>query len=190
VNPAPQRHYVALDAFRFIAALGIVLHHCAIYADAMGWQSHVTMFDNFRLCVDFFFALSGFVLMHVHGSAITSGSDYLRFLQKRLARIYPLHADGDRLHHACACRCRQADGDAHCAGARSSHRAAQSDAVAFVWRYADAVAGLSIVVDLGRMVPLSPVSDARCLRPPHRAARRDICRDRICHGAGTYTRRA
>jgi hypothetical protein len=47
VNPAPQRHYVALDAFRFIAALGIVLHHCAIYADAMGWQSHVTMFDNF-----------------------------------------------------------------------------------------------------------------------------------------------
>jgi len=92
VNPAPQRHYVALDAFRFIAALGIVLHHCAIYADAMGWQSHVTMFDNFRLCVDFFFALSGFVLMHVHGSAITSGSDYLRFLQKRLARISPLHA--------------------------------------------------------------------------------------------------
>jgi peptidoglycan/LPS O-acetylase OafA/YrhL len=92
VNPAPQRHYVALDAFRFIAALGIVLHHCTIYADAMGWQSHVTMFDNFRLCVDFFFALSGFVLMHVHGSAITSGSDYLRFLQKRLARISPLHA--------------------------------------------------------------------------------------------------
>lgn len=87
MNPAPQRHYVALDAFRFIAALGIVLHHCAIYADAMGWQSHVTMFDNFRLCVDFFFALSGFVPMHVHGSAITSGSDYLRFLQKRLARI-------------------------------------------------------------------------------------------------------
>src|SRR5579884_4038134 len=58
----------------------------------MGWQSHVMVFDNFRLCVDFFFALSGFVLMHVHGVAIKSGGDYLRFLQKRLARIYPLHA--------------------------------------------------------------------------------------------------
>ena len=88
----PDRRYFALDAFRFIASLGIVLHHCAIYADAMGWNAHVTAFDNFRLCVDFFFALSGFVLMHAHGSAIATGHDYLRFLQKRLARIYPLHA--------------------------------------------------------------------------------------------------
>jgi peptidoglycan/LPS O-acetylase OafA/YrhL len=88
----PASRYVALDAFRFIAALGIVLHHCAIYADVMGWQAHVTAFDNLRLCVDFFFALSGFVLMHAHGSAIATGNDYLRFLQKRLARIYPLHA--------------------------------------------------------------------------------------------------
>jgi peptidoglycan/LPS O-acetylase OafA/YrhL len=87
-----DHRYVALDAFRFIAALGIVLYHCAIYAEAMGWNAHVTAFDNFRLCVDFFFALSGFVLMHVHGSAVTTGGDYLRFLQKRLARIYPLHA--------------------------------------------------------------------------------------------------
>jgi peptidoglycan/LPS O-acetylase OafA/YrhL len=91
VKQADHR-YIALDAFRFIAALGIVLHHCAIYADVMGWRAHVTAFDNFRLCVDFFFALSGFVLMHVHGTAIVSGGHYLRFLQKRLARIYPLHA--------------------------------------------------------------------------------------------------
>jgi peptidoglycan/LPS O-acetylase OafA/YrhL len=83
---------LALDAFRFIAALGIVLYHCAIYADVMAWHAEVTVSDNLRLCVDFFFALSGFVLMHVHGSTVTTGADYLRFLQKRLARIYPLHA--------------------------------------------------------------------------------------------------
>ena len=92
MHAEPASRYIALDAFRFIAALGIVLHHCAIYADVMGWQSHVTAFGNLRLCVDFFFALSGFVLMHAHGSAIVTGNDYLRFLQKRLARIYPLHA--------------------------------------------------------------------------------------------------
>jgi peptidoglycan/LPS O-acetylase OafA/YrhL len=92
VSPGPKDRYVVLDAFRFIAALGIVLHHCATYADVMGWHSHVTAFDNLRLCVDFFFALSGFVLMHAHASAIATGGDYLRFLQKRLARIYPLHA--------------------------------------------------------------------------------------------------
>jgi peptidoglycan/LPS O-acetylase OafA/YrhL len=92
VGSQPKYRYVALDAFRFLAALGIVLYHCAIYADVMGWQTHVTAFENFRLCVDFFFALSGFVLMHVHGAAVASSSDYLRFLQKRFARIYPLHA--------------------------------------------------------------------------------------------------
>lgn len=92
MTSSPDRHYLALDAFRFIAALGIVLHHCAIYGDVMGWKVHLAAFDNLRLCVDFFFALSGFVLMHVHGGAIKSGGDYLRFLQKRLARIYPLHA--------------------------------------------------------------------------------------------------
>jgi peptidoglycan/LPS O-acetylase OafA/YrhL len=92
VSREADHRYVVLDAFRLIAALGIVLHHCAIYADVMGWQAQVTAFDSFRLCVDFFFALSGFVLMHVHGSTVTTGGDYLRFLQKRLARIYPLHA--------------------------------------------------------------------------------------------------
>jgi peptidoglycan/LPS O-acetylase OafA/YrhL len=90
--PGSTERYGALDAFRFVAALGIVVHHCAIYADVMGWNAHVGAFDNLRLCVDFFFALSGFVLMHVHGSAVRTGRDYLGFLQKRFARIYPLHA--------------------------------------------------------------------------------------------------
>ena len=58
----PDQHYLALDALRFVAALGIVLHHCAIYADVMGWNARVAAFDNLRLCVDFFFALSGYVL--------------------------------------------------------------------------------------------------------------------------------
>jgi peptidoglycan/LPS O-acetylase OafA/YrhL len=88
----PDHRYIALDACRFIAALGIVLYHCAIYSEVMGWHTHVTAFENLRLCVDFFFALSGFVLMHVHGTRVASGADYLRFLQKRIARIYPLHA--------------------------------------------------------------------------------------------------
>jgi peptidoglycan/LPS O-acetylase OafA/YrhL len=30
--------------------------------------------------------------MHVHGARVATVGDYLRFLQKRLARIYPLHA--------------------------------------------------------------------------------------------------
>jgi peptidoglycan/LPS O-acetylase OafA/YrhL len=46
------------------------------------------------LWVDFFFILSGFILAYVYGqlfSASLRARDYLSFLTKRIARIYPLH---------------------------------------------------------------------------------------------------
>jgi peptidoglycan/LPS O-acetylase OafA/YrhL len=39
----------------------------------------------------FFFTLSGFVIVHVYGERITSTRHYCDYLQKRLARMYPLH---------------------------------------------------------------------------------------------------
>ncbi len=46
------------------------------------------------LWVEFFFALSGFILVHVYGSQVQAfwkGKAYLSFLRARLARLYPVH---------------------------------------------------------------------------------------------------
>src|SRR5438270_720134 len=43
------------------------------------------------LFVDFFFILSGFVIARSYAPRVSSVRLYLRFLQKRFARIYPLH---------------------------------------------------------------------------------------------------
>jgi peptidoglycan/LPS O-acetylase OafA/YrhL len=48
--------------------------------------------SQFYLMVDFFFVLSGFVLMHTYEDTITNASRYADFMRKRIARVYPLHA--------------------------------------------------------------------------------------------------
>jgi len=86
---ANTRRYGVLDTYRFIAAIGVVLYHCEKqFGPELG---DTNIFDRFHLMVDFFFVLSGFVLMHTYGLSIRSLGDFGYFLRKRLARIYPLH---------------------------------------------------------------------------------------------------
>lgn len=72
-----KKHFVALDSLRGFAALFVVSFHMLPFWPA--W-----------LMVDFFFALSGFVLAHtyLYSGRETSG---LEFIFHRLARLYPLH---------------------------------------------------------------------------------------------------
>jgi len=76
--PEIPRDLPTLTALRGIAALTVLIFHIN---------------DGFRgyLAVDLFFLLSGFVLMHVYGRMAVTRRGYLRFLQIRLARIYPIH---------------------------------------------------------------------------------------------------
>jgi len=71
------KHFIALDSLRGFAALFVVSFHMLPFWPA--W-----------LMVDFFFALSGFVLAHtyLYSGRKTSG---LQFIFHRLARLYPLH---------------------------------------------------------------------------------------------------
>jgi peptidoglycan/LPS O-acetylase OafA/YrhL len=79
----------ALAGARALPPLLLVLYH---YHEAHGYQ-HVRLFDVFvakgYLWVEFFFALSGFILVHVY--AAHARFDYTDFLKARLARLYPLH---------------------------------------------------------------------------------------------------
>lgn len=84
------RRYVVLDTYRYIAAAGVVMYHNeANFAPFI--PGYVERLERLTHLVDFFFVLSGFVLMHTYGHSVRSWADYGRFMQKRLARVYPLH---------------------------------------------------------------------------------------------------
>jgi peptidoglycan/LPS O-acetylase OafA/YrhL len=84
----------ALAGARALPPLLLVLYH---YHEGHGYQ-HFRLFDVFvakgYLWVEFFFALSGFVLTYVYwprAKDIWSWRGYIGFLKTRLARLYPVH---------------------------------------------------------------------------------------------------
>jgi peptidoglycan/LPS O-acetylase OafA/YrhL len=79
--------FVALDALRGFAAVGVVMLHSLAVNGIAQWP----LFRNGRLFVDFFFVLSGFVIAASYRQRIASGFPLTRFLLLRLGRVYPLH---------------------------------------------------------------------------------------------------
>lgn len=80
-----NKRFEALDAFRGLCALSVVVFH-------MHFVGSVTELDFFRgswLFVQFFFVLSGFVLAHGYGFKESLNFNY--FMRARFFRIYPLH---------------------------------------------------------------------------------------------------
>ena len=80
----PQSRFVALDGLRGIAALAVVLYHVQAPAGAMWLAPH-----GF-LAVDFFFALSGFVIAHAYRMRLETGeTSPAWFFVRRFARLWP-----------------------------------------------------------------------------------------------------
>ena len=82
----------ALTSVRGIAAWMVVLYHIRLSIAGLpaGW---VNFFAKGYLAVDFFFLLSGFVIWLSWGARLREGGwrEVPTFLQKRIARIWPLH---------------------------------------------------------------------------------------------------
>ncbi len=73
--------YLALDSIRGICAVLVAVFHFPA-------QSYLTSAaHNAYLFVDFFFVLSGFVIMHAYGKALAPAP----FLLRRIGRVWPLH---------------------------------------------------------------------------------------------------
>jgi peptidoglycan/LPS O-acetylase OafA/YrhL len=84
-----------LTSLRGIAALLVVVFHFRlVVGDSFGLDAGTAFFANGYLWVDLFFVLSGFVITYAYAADFetTSLRAYGRFLWRRLARIYPLHA--------------------------------------------------------------------------------------------------
>ena len=82
-----MKRFEALDAFRGLAAIIIVLFHSQFYADT---QPNIFVRHGY-VFVDFFFILSGFVIAYSYQDKILNGIGFKKFMLLRFARLYPLH---------------------------------------------------------------------------------------------------
>ena len=82
---------LALDSIRFLAAAGIVVLHFWSNQSFYGKISDQHRLDFLSLFVDVFFIISGFVIGSIYSERVNSFGGYLSFMQKRLARLAPLH---------------------------------------------------------------------------------------------------
>jgi peptidoglycan/LPS O-acetylase OafA/YrhL len=87
---AARVRFVALDSWRGICALLVVLFHVSPVVSSSLEAS--TFIRNAYLFVDFFFVLSGFVLCHGYRGKISDRSDLRQFVVRRFARVWPVHA--------------------------------------------------------------------------------------------------
>lgn len=77
-------HYAALDGLRGIAAVSVLLFHLG------QWQGQPWMASNARLAVDFFFALSGYVLSVAYSEKLCGSMSAWAFVKLRLIRLMPI----------------------------------------------------------------------------------------------------
>jgi peptidoglycan/LPS O-acetylase OafA/YrhL len=90
-----KKNYLSsLTSLRGIAAfLVIVFHFDIMFAHLVPQDSNIFIRRGY-LWVDFFFILSGFIMLHVYGKLFMDGIKTMhlkRFIRARFARIYPLH---------------------------------------------------------------------------------------------------
>lgn len=80
--------FEALDAWRGICALLVALEHILVTS---ALHDNLFIHHAYRF-VDFFFVLSGFVIMHSYRIRLTQGWAQVRtFLIRRIGRLWPLH---------------------------------------------------------------------------------------------------
>jgi peptidoglycan/LPS O-acetylase OafA/YrhL len=82
-----KAHYEVLDGLRGTAAIMVVLFH--IMGMAAGWADSGQLLHHAALAVDFFFALSGFVIAYAYDDRWASMTTS-QFIATRLIRLHPL----------------------------------------------------------------------------------------------------
>ena len=106
INPAPQipstHPYIpgrgaggtltGIDAGRGIAATLVVLYHVARHLDkALGAPLLKATFQFGHAGVDFFFVISGFIILHVHYADIGQPSRLVHYACRRFTRVMPAY---------------------------------------------------------------------------------------------------
>lgn len=83
----------SLQMFRGFAALGVVFHHAALSSGSLSADKIPSTLDRILqhgyLGVDFFFVLSGFIILNSHFDDVPNYSYAKIYFTKRLTRIFP-----------------------------------------------------------------------------------------------------
>lgn len=84
-------HFRIFDAWRLTAALLIMTYHF-LYAGPMAHETPGIAF-LYRLLplLDMFFMMSGFFIAARYARRLSSPADFVGFMRRRIARVYPLH---------------------------------------------------------------------------------------------------
>lgn len=93
IPTTPKHKLQSIEAARGIAATLVVIYHAARHIEANGlglpWFAGIELFGHAG--VDFFFVLSGFIILFVHWGDVDQPSAMARYVERRCTRIYPLY---------------------------------------------------------------------------------------------------
>jgi exopolysaccharide production protein ExoZ len=89
---APRQNYLAcLQAYRGIAASSVLFYHVSEQARTrLGSEPWFGIFHAGNLGVDFFFVLSGFIILYTNGHSLGNPLAARKYVYRRLTRIYPV----------------------------------------------------------------------------------------------------
>lgn len=76
----------SIEGLRLIASVAVIFTHFAPYA--LGYEP---LRGGLTIFVDLFFVISGIVITSAYGARMGTARDYGVYLQRRFARLYPLH---------------------------------------------------------------------------------------------------
>jgi len=86
----PYRHgeyFAALDGFRGLLALFVAIHHTTWFS----YLNYRSFINEGFVIIDLFFAFSGFLMFTLYRDKLTDKASSLKFMKRRLARLYPIH---------------------------------------------------------------------------------------------------
>ncbi|MDB5714299.1 MAG: hypothetical protein JWO15_1696 [Sphingomonadales bacterium] len=81
---AKSKHFLEMDGLRGVAAISVALYHQQPFFGGEAFLGHG------YLAVDFFFMLSGFVLVHAYGERLRLPGSFVPFVRDRIIRLYPM----------------------------------------------------------------------------------------------------
>ena len=86
-----KTYFTSLQAGRGVGAIAVVLAHVTIFsADHLRRPFLGGAWNAATVVVDFFFVLSGFIILYIHRHALGVPSESMPYLYRRIVRIYPL----------------------------------------------------------------------------------------------------